>query len=72
VEDAEVEKAAAAMAAQLAALPPEAVAETKRLLRAPHAAALSDAMDRERAAISERLRSAEARALFAAFLNRKG
>ena len=72
VEDAEVEGTAAAMAAQLAALPPGAVADTKRLLRAPHAAALAEAMERERAAISERLRSAEARAIFAAFLNRKG
>jgi enoyl-CoA hydratase/carnithine racemase len=72
VEDDEVEAAAAAMATQLAALPPGAVAETKRLLRAPHAAALAEAMERERAAISERLRSAEARAIFAAFLNRKG
>lgn len=72
VEDAEVEATAAAMAAQLAALPPGAVAETKRLLRAPHSAALAEAMERERATISERLRSAEARALFAAFLNRKG
>jgi enoyl-CoA hydratase/carnithine racemase len=72
VEDAEVEPTAAAMAAQLAALPPGAVADTKRLLRAPHLPALAEAMDRERAAISERLRSAEARATFAAFLNRKG
>ena len=72
VEDAEVEATAMAMAAQLAALPPGAVADTKRLLRAPHSAALADAMGRERAAISERLRSAEARAIFAAFLNRKG
>jgi enoyl-CoA hydratase/carnithine racemase len=72
VEDAEVEATAVAMAAQLAALPPGAVADTKRLLRAPPSAALADAMGRERAAISERLRSAEARAIFAAFLNRKG
>ena len=72
VEDAEVEATAAAMAAQVAGLPPGAVADTKRLLRAPHAAALAEAMERERAAISERLRSAEARAVFEAFLNRKG
>ncbi|MBD0275591.1 MAG: enoyl-CoA hydratase/isomerase family protein, partial [Acetobacteraceae bacterium] len=72
VEDAEVEGAATAMAAQLAALPPGAVADTKRLLRAPYEEALAEAMDRERAAISERLRSAEARAIFDAFLNRKG
>ena len=72
VEDVEVEDTAAAMAVQLAALPPGAVADTKRLLRAPYAAALAEAMERERAAISERLRSAEARAIFDAFLNRKG
>lgn len=72
VDDAEVDAAAAAMAAQLAALPPGAVAATKRLLREPQAAALKEAMDRERAAFAERLRSAEAQAIFAAFLNRKG
>lgn len=72
VDDAEVEGTAMAMAAQLAALPPGAVVETKRLLRAPHQAALAEAMGRERAAISERLRSPEAQAVFAAFLNRKG
>lgn len=72
VDDAEVEAAATAMAQQLAALPPGAVAATKRLLREPHAAALKEAMDRERGAFSERLRSAEAQAIFAAFLNRKG
>ena len=72
VNDAEVEETAAAMATQLAALPPGALADTKGLLRAPHAAALAEAMERERAAISERLRSAEAQAIFAAFLNRKG
>jgi enoyl-CoA hydratase/carnithine racemase len=72
VEDAEVEATAAAMAAQLAALPPGAVADTKRLLREPHAEALKEAMERERAAITERLRSPEARAMFAAFLDRKG
>jgi enoyl-CoA hydratase/carnithine racemase len=71
VDDAEVEEAASALAAQLAALPPGAVADTKRLLRAPHAAALAEAMERERAVISERLRSAEAREIFEAFLSRK-
>ena len=71
VNDGEVEETAAAMATQLAALPPGALADTKRLLRAPHAAAPAEAMERERAAISERLRSAEAQAIFAAFLNRK-
>ena len=72
VDDAEVEAVAAAMAGQLAGPPPGAVADTKRLLREPLAAALKEAMDRERAAFSERLRSPEAKAIFAAFLNRKG
>lgn len=70
-DDAEVEALAAAMAGQLAALPPGAVAETKRLLREPHGAALKEAMDRERGAFAERLRSPEAKAIFAAFLSRK-
>lgn len=72
VADTEVDEVANAMAAQLAALPPGAVADSKRLLRAPYAMALADAMERERASISERLRSAEARAIFEAFLARKG
>ena len=71
MDDLEVEETASAMAAQLAALPPGAIADTKRLLRAAYAPSLAEAMERERAAISERLRSAEARAMFDAFLNRK-
>jgi enoyl-CoA hydratase/carnithine racemase len=71
VDDTEVEATAGAMAGELAALPPGAVADTKRLLRAPYALALAEAMERERAAIAERLRSAEARAIFDAFLTRK-
>ena len=68
VEDAEVEATAAALAAALAALPPGAVAESKRLLRAPLRAALAEAMAAEREAFAARLRTPEAQAIFAAFL----
>lgn len=71
VPDAEVEGAAAAMARQLAALPPGAAAESKRLLNAPHAAALRAAMDAERDSFAARLRTQEAQAAFAAFLSRR-
>ncbi len=69
--DAEVEGAALAMARQLAALPPGAAAESKRLLNAPHAAALKAAMEAERESFSARLRTEEAQAAFAAFLGRR-
>jgi len=68
VPDDQVEPTAAAMAMALAALPPGAVAETKRLIREPRRAALAEAMQRERAAFAARLRTAEAQAIFAAFL----
>ena len=70
--DGEVEATAMAMAEALAALPPEALRETKRLLRAPDEAALDAAMDAEFTAFAERLRSEEAQAVFRAFLSRKG
>jgi enoyl-CoA hydratase/carnithine racemase len=69
--DAEVEEAALAMARQLAALPPGAAAESKRLLLAPHAEALKAAMEAERESFSARLRTEEAQAAFAAFLSRR-
>ena len=71
VEDAQVEAEAAAIAHQLAALPPGALAETKRLLRAPLQAELEVVMTAEREAFSRQLRTPEAQAVFAAFLNRK-
>ncbi|MDB5413902.1 MAG: enoyl-CoA hydratase [Rubritepida sp.] len=71
VPDNEVEPAALEMAHTLAALPPGSVAETKRLIRAPHAAALAEAMAAERVAFGERLRTAEAQAAFAGFLKKK-
>ncbi len=72
VPDGEVEATARAMADALAALPPEALRDTKRLLRAPEEAALDAAMAAEFQAFGERLASAEAQAIFAAFLGRKG
>jgi len=72
VPDHEVEPAAMEMAHALAALPPGSLAESKRLIRAPHAAALKQAMDAERLAFGERLRTAEAQAAFAGFLKKKG
>ena len=72
VPDAEVDATAMAMAGTLAALPPEALRETKRLLRAPEEAALDTAMAAESIAFRDRLNSAEAQAIFRAFLSRKG
>lgn len=69
--DSEVEPVALEMAAQLAALAPGALMESKRLIRAPHAAAVKAAMAAERDAFRVRLQSAEAQAAFAAFLSRK-
>lgn len=71
VEDAQVEAEAVALASQLAALPPGALAETKRLLRAPLQAELEAVMDAERDAFSRQLRTPEAQAVFASFLARK-
>ena len=70
VPDNEVEPVALEMAKTLAALPPGSVAETKRLIRAPHAAALAEAMAAERVSFAERLRTAEAQAAFAGFLKK--
>ena len=72
VPDAEVEAMALQMAATLAGLPPGAVQESKRLIRAPHAAALRETMAAERVSFGERLHSAEAQAAFAGFLKKTG
>ena len=71
VEDDEVEREAMAIATQLAALPPGALAETKRLLRAPLQAELEQVMAAERDAFSRQLLTPEAQAVFAAFLAKK-
>ncbi|MBS7810109.1 enoyl-CoA hydratase-related protein [Roseococcus pinisoli] len=70
VPDNEVDPAALEMAKTLAALPPGAMAETKRLVRAPQAAALAEVMAAERVAFGERLRTEEAQAIFASFLKK--
>lgn len=71
VPDNEVEPVALEMARHLASLPPGAVQESKRLIRAPHRAALREVMEAEREAFSARLRTPEAQAAFAGFLARK-
>lgn len=54
----------------MATKPPEAVRLTKKLIRDPQREATTAAIDREAAAFAERLQSAEAQAMFAAFLSR--
>ncbi len=71
VSDSDVEARARAMAAQLAALPPNAMRTTKRLIRSVDASALAAAMSAEFAAFAEAMRSEEARAAFMRFLARK-
>ena len=71
VEDGQVEAEAVAIAAQLAALPAGALAETKRLLREPLREELDAVMAAERESFSRQLLTPEAQAVFAAFLARK-
>jgi enoyl-CoA hydratase/carnithine racemase len=71
VPDEEVEAVALEMARHLASLPPGAVRDSKRLIRAPHRAALAAAMEAERESFAARLRTPEAQAAFAGFLGRK-
>lgn len=61
-DDAETDATAAALAAQLADLPPTALRETKRLLRAPFAPQVAAQMREETLAFSARLASDEFRA----------
>ncbi|TCH98934.1 enoyl-CoA hydratase [Roseococcus sp. SYP-B2431] len=70
VPDDEVEPVAMEMARTLAALPPGAVAETKRLIKAPHAAMVAEAMAAERVSFAAQLRTPEAQAIFASFLKK--
>lgn len=65
-----LEDAALQAAREIAALPPEAVKAARRLMRGP-LAGLDARIDEETALFRERLRSDEAKAAFAAFLNRK-
>ncbi len=66
-----LEAKARAFAEALAAKPPEALRQTKRLLRAAWADATRAALAREGEAFAERLRSPEAARAFQAFLGRK-
>ncbi|HUY11990.1 MAG TPA: enoyl-CoA hydratase-related protein [Candidatus Dormibacteraeota bacterium] len=66
--DEEVEAGAQAMAAALAALPPNALRTAKRMLRRHDAEALAETMEAEFTAFAEAMRSEEARAAFMRFL----
>ncbi len=61
-EDAQTDAGAAELAAKLAALPPIALRQTKRLLRAPFADGVEKQMDAETRLFTERLGSDEFRA----------
>jgi len=63
----EAEKAAAA----LAALPPESIRLTKRLMKARHAEALAAAIEEETRIFTERLSSPEAKEAMSAFLQKR-
>ena len=71
VEPDALEARARALCEALAAKPPEALRQTKQLLRAGWRDAVHAALAREGAAFVERLRSPEAAQAFAAFLTRK-
>jgi enoyl-CoA hydratase/carnithine racemase len=70
VAEGEALQAALAKATALAALPPQSVALTKLLLKRGAAAAVAETIATEARHFSERLRSEEAQAAFAAFLKR--
>ena len=65
----ELDRAVAGAASQIAALPPEAVSASKRLMR--EATGVADAMEREGKVFAERLQSAEAREAFTAFMEKR-
>lgn len=70
VEEGTALEAGLAKAKALAALPPESVALTKMLLKRGSAQAVAETIGTEAHHFSERLRSAEAMAAFAAFLKK--
>ena len=72
VPAAELEATALALAAAVAALPPEAVRLSKELLRAPQREATRATIAREGMLFAERLASDEAQAAFTSFLARRG
>jgi enoyl-CoA hydratase/carnithine racemase len=59
------------MAERFNMLPPEAVRETKRLMRKARGAALAQARDDENLVFGQRLRSPEAREAFTAFFEKR-
>ncbi len=67
----ELEALALANAEQLAAKPPQALRQTKMLLRRGSAAAVQEAMELELSMIGERLVSDEARGIMQAFFKRR-
>jgi enoyl-CoA hydratase/carnithine racemase len=68
---AEVVAHAQKVARMLAALPPGAVRDTKKLLRQPQAAAVKDAILREASVFGPRLSGGEAREAIAAILEKR-
>lgn len=70
VQDADVDATVAVMCGELAQLPPNSIATTKQLLRAPVAELTKSAMEAEMLAFAKALQSEEVRAAFVKFLNR--
>jgi enoyl-CoA hydratase/carnithine racemase len=71
VEEQQLMEKAEAVAMALAALPPESIRLTKRLMKQRYAGALTQAMDEEGRIFRERLASPEARAAMAAILQKR-
>jgi enoyl-CoA hydratase/carnithine racemase len=69
-DDEHVDKAVSLMCGQLAELPPNSIANTKRLLKAQFTEQINRAMDDELAAFFAALKSDEARAAFMKFMAR--
>ncbi|HVA28573.1 MAG TPA: enoyl-CoA hydratase-related protein [Candidatus Baltobacteraceae bacterium] len=70
VDDAEVDASVATMCATLAELPPNAMATSKRLIKAPFAGVVETALNEELAAFAAALVSDEARSAFMKFMSR--
>ena len=72
VAPAELDHAAEALAAEIAALPREALQLTKSLMRRGQAAAVKEAMEHEGALFVERLRSPETMEALMSFMSKRG
>lgn len=70
-EDADVRSTVMAMCGQLAALPPNAMQQTKRLIRMNVAAAVAETLHEEANAFASALQGSEAREAFMAFMSRR-